>query len=67
MRVRITDAVNTHTHEPNADFDEAWAKLGIQVKQQLKTFDPNVTWLNLYLSHDGKPSFVRTIEALTQE
>lgn len=67
VRIRVTDFVNDQTLEPNADFDEAWVKIGQQVKDQLKTFDPNLTWLNLYLSHDGKPSFSRTIEALTQE
>jgi len=66
MRVRITDFVSDHEHSHNADFDEAWEELGKQIKRQLATFDPNVTWLNLYLSHDGKPSFTRTIEVLIQ-
>lgn len=66
MRVRITDFVTDREITPNADFDEAWEKLGVEIRQQLATFDPNVTWLNLYLSHDGKPSFSRTIEALIQ-
>ena len=67
MRVKITNFVDSTTIEPNADFDEQWQKMGDQIKNQLRTFDPNLTWLNLYVSHDGKPSFTRTIEVLTQE
>lgn len=66
MRVRITNFVTDAVLTENGDFDEEWAKMGTEIKQQLRTFDPNVTWLNLYLSHDGKPSYNRTIETLIQ-
>jgi hypothetical protein len=67
MRVNVTDFVEDITIAQNADFDEAWAKMGNEIKNQLRTFDPDVTWLNLYLSHDGRPSYNRTITVLTQE
>ncbi len=66
MKVRVTDATQEdHIHD-EGDFDEVWAQMGCNVKFMLQTYDPNVTWLNLYLSHDGKPSFTRTI-VRTQE
>lgn len=67
MRVKITNFVDGAIITPNADFDEEWKRLGIEIKNQLRTYDPNITWLNLYLSHDGRPSFTKTIEVLTQE
>jgi hypothetical protein len=67
MRIRITNFVENREIVPDGDFDEEWTKLGQTVKDQLRTFDPNVTWVNLYVSHDGRPSLSRTIERLTQE
>jgi hypothetical protein len=65
MQVKITDFV----HDKDlgeGEFDEIWRELGTQIKHQLRTFDPDVTWLNLYVSHDGRPSFNRTL-VRTQE
>lgn len=62
MKVDITDP--TSDEDPmkgSGDFDELWAEMGANVKFMLQTYDPSRTWLNLYLSHDGKPSFMRTI------
>lgn len=65
MQINLTDEVNQSIDPVTGDFDVAWKNLGDQIKEQLNTFDPNRTWLNLYLSHDGKPSFVRTIQRVT--
>ena len=62
MQVVVSDEVKNTMNPTQKDFDKAWGELGIQIKNLLQTFDPNVTWLNLYLSHDGKPSFNRTIQ-----
>jgi hypothetical protein len=67
MRVRITDEVNNSIKPTIGEFDEVWATLGHAIKEQLRTFDPDRTWLNLYMSHDGKPSFVRTIAVTEQD
>ena len=61
MQVEITDAVNETIVPTQGEFDRLWVELGAEIKLQLLSFDPERTWLNLYLSHDGKPSFVRTI------
>jgi hypothetical protein len=61
MRVKIEDVVNEVNPPETGDFDKLWAKMGKEIKFMLNTYDPNVTWLNLYLSHDGKPGYTRTI------
>lgn len=66
MEVDITDPTDGDKIHGSGDFDELWAEMGRNVKFMLQTYDPNTTWLNLYLSHDGKPSFMRTI-VRTQE
>ena len=65
MKVKITDFVHDKDLGEH-EFDEIWRELGIQIKYQLRAFDPDVTWLNLYISHDGRPSFNRTL-VRTQE
>ena len=65
MNVIITDEVNPTIDPIEGDFDIMWKGIGDHIKDQLGTFDPNRTWLNLYLSHDGKPGFVRTIQRKT--
>lgn len=67
MRVRISDEVNESVKPEHGDFDEIWAQLGRQIKFQLNSYDPNITWLNLYLSHDGRPGFVRTISVTEKD
>ncbi len=67
MRVRISDEVNKTISPQIGDFDEMWAELGSNIKFMLNTYDPDVTWLNLYLSHDGKPGYVRTIVATEKD
>ena len=67
MRVRISDEVNKAIKPTIDDFDKIWANLGKEVKVQLSTFDQDRTWINLYLSHDGKPSFVRTISVTEKD
>ena len=61
MRVRISDEVNKSIKPETHDFDKIWKELGENVKLQLSMWDQDRTWLNLYISHDGKPGFVRTI------
>lgn len=65
MKIELTDFVRNE-HIQTGDFDRIWAELGRNVKFMLRTYDPNITWLNIYLSHDGKPGFTRTI-VRTQE
>jgi hypothetical protein len=67
MQVEITDPTGpTTVIHGSGDFDKLWAEMGRNVKFMLQTYNPERTWLNLYLSHDGKPSFIRTI-VRTQE
>lgn len=68
MKVRVIDASGKKDIEIHGsdDFDERWAEIGRNVKFMLQTYNPDRTWLNLYLSHDGKPSYNRTI-VRTQE
>ena len=61
MNVDITDPTSDDPMRGTGDFDELWAEMGKEIKFKLQTYDPTRTWLNLYLSHDGKPSFMRTI------
>lgn len=66
MRIRITDPTDGQGAEELGDFDTEWAKLGQQIKDQLRTWDPDRTWLNLYVSHDGRPAMSKTIQRDTE-
>ena len=65
MRVKVT---NPTTDEIIAidDFDEVWKLIGKMLKFQLQTYDPDVTWINLHVSHDGKQACPTTIERIDQ-
>ena len=62
MQVVVSDEVNQTIVPTQKEFDQAWAELGADIKLQMLTFNANITWLNLYMSHDGRPAFVRTIQ-----
>lgn len=64
MEIQISDPVNESIQPKVVDFDEQWAQLGRDIKFMLSTYDPNVTWLNLHLSHDGKPGYNRTLNKM---
>ena len=66
MQVEVTDPTDGDEIHGSGDFDKRWAEIGANVKFMLQTYNPNTTWLNLYISHDGKPSYHRTI-VRTQE
>ena len=65
MKVEITNSITGEVVD-EGDFDEKWDELGRSIKFALRTYDPALTWLNLYISHDSVQSFNRTI-ARTQE
>ena len=67
MKIQITDPVNETIVPKLYDFDAEWEEMGRNIKFMLQTYDPNTTWLNLYLSHDGKPSFQRTIQRIDND
>lgn len=66
MKVELTDFVHDKYYGEH-EFDEIWQELGQLIKHQLRTFDSDTTWLNLYISHDGRPSLSRTLVRKTQE
>jgi len=61
MEVWVTDPTDGDEIHGSGDFDERWAEIGRNVKFMLQTYNPDTTWLNLHISHDGKPSYHRTI------